>query len=258
MSERQGFTIVELLIVIVVIAILAAIGIISYHGITKRAQNASVESDVREMDIAQKQYILKNGNQALPTNPDGSVNDTLVFANNPGNTIIVKLKSNSDEYCVYGYNPASKYATLAQALVVSSESTDCPELVDEDDPEEEILNPANTYSTVAIIGERLELFKQAHGSYPHTEELKDIALTLKPNSPNANQQQLYCRNDIKAIYLQIDKKTKIVYVYETATASVSERTDLPHKLNLSSICPIFDIPLDSAGYQSTGVKKPNI
>lgn len=39
-SKNQGFTIVELLIVVVVIAILAAITIVSYNGITNRA-NAS-------------------------------------------------------------------------------------------------------------------------------------------------------------------------------------------------------------------------
>jgi len=40
-NKNQGFTIVELLIVVVVIAILAAITIVSYNGITNRA-NASV------------------------------------------------------------------------------------------------------------------------------------------------------------------------------------------------------------------------
>ena len=40
----SGFTIVELLIVIVVIAILAAISIIAYNGIQERAQSASIIS----------------------------------------------------------------------------------------------------------------------------------------------------------------------------------------------------------------------
>lgn len=40
MHKRHGFTIVELLIVIVVIAILAAITIVAYNGIQTRAENA--------------------------------------------------------------------------------------------------------------------------------------------------------------------------------------------------------------------------
>ena len=43
--KRRGFTIVELLIVIVVIAILAAISIVAYNGIQQRAQVSRRESD---------------------------------------------------------------------------------------------------------------------------------------------------------------------------------------------------------------------
>ena len=44
-TKLQGFTIVELLIVIVVIAILAAIAIAAYSGITNRAYDTAVRSD---------------------------------------------------------------------------------------------------------------------------------------------------------------------------------------------------------------------
>lgn len=47
-SRDSGFTIVELLIVIVVIAILAAIVIISYNGIVNRAHETSLKSDLRQ------------------------------------------------------------------------------------------------------------------------------------------------------------------------------------------------------------------
>lgn len=45
--SRKGFTIVELLIAVVVIATLAAITIVSYNGITKQARQAVVSNDAR-------------------------------------------------------------------------------------------------------------------------------------------------------------------------------------------------------------------
>lgn len=44
---NQGFTIVELLIVVVVIAILAAVTIVAYNGIRDRADRAALEADVK-------------------------------------------------------------------------------------------------------------------------------------------------------------------------------------------------------------------
>jgi len=46
-ASQRGFTIVELLIVIVVIAILAAITIIAYNGIQRQAAESSMKSDLR-------------------------------------------------------------------------------------------------------------------------------------------------------------------------------------------------------------------
>lgn len=44
--RRQGFTIVELLIVVVVIAVLAAVALVSYNGITNQAKEAAIKSDI--------------------------------------------------------------------------------------------------------------------------------------------------------------------------------------------------------------------
>jgi prepilin-type N-terminal cleavage/methylation domain-containing protein len=51
-KKQTGFTIVELLIVIVVIGILAAITIIAYNGIQDRAQRAKISSDLRNIENA--------------------------------------------------------------------------------------------------------------------------------------------------------------------------------------------------------------
>lgn len=47
-NSNTGFTIVELLVVIVVIGILAAITIVAYTGISKQAVISSLQSDLGE------------------------------------------------------------------------------------------------------------------------------------------------------------------------------------------------------------------
>ena len=51
-ATRSGFTIVELLIVIVVIAILAAITIVAYNGIQEQSRTARAQSDLRNLTQA--------------------------------------------------------------------------------------------------------------------------------------------------------------------------------------------------------------
>ena len=60
-SKQTGFTIVELLIVIVVIAILAAITIVAYNGIQNRATAAKEISDIQSIDKAIQLYYIDNG-----------------------------------------------------------------------------------------------------------------------------------------------------------------------------------------------------
>lgn len=55
-TKQKGFTIVELLIVIVVIGILAAIVIVAFNGIQNRANDASVQTDLKNIGKALENY----------------------------------------------------------------------------------------------------------------------------------------------------------------------------------------------------------
>lgn len=59
--RRSGFTIVELLIVIVVIGILAAITIVAYNGIQSRAKDSQATSAVNQIKKGLELYKLDNG-----------------------------------------------------------------------------------------------------------------------------------------------------------------------------------------------------
>lgn len=66
-TKSQGFTIVELLIVVVVIAILAAITIVSYNGITNRANQSAAKALAATVQKKAELYNSEIGHYPLLT-----------------------------------------------------------------------------------------------------------------------------------------------------------------------------------------------
>ena len=105
-----GFTIVELLIVIVVIAILAAITIVSFNGIQSRAYDTSVKSDLTALTKKMELYSAENGRYPDPT---FATLETFGFKAN-GNAYLTN--PGSDRNLIYCTNSArSTYALLAKS-----------------------------------------------------------------------------------------------------------------------------------------------
>ena len=67
---NSGFTIVELLIVIVIIAILAAISIVAYNGIQNRANNTTIETDMTNTAKKIELFKIDKSNYPLPSELD--------------------------------------------------------------------------------------------------------------------------------------------------------------------------------------------
>ncbi|HRQ07320.1 MAG TPA: prepilin-type N-terminal cleavage/methylation domain-containing protein, partial [Candidatus Saccharibacteria bacterium] len=120
----RGFTIVELLIVIVIIGILATVTAIVYSGIQANARDTSVLSDLDTMDGLQTSYSLKNGGNAKPYYSGNGPDTELDFA--PSGDNVIDVVVNGDDYCIRGYNTkSSSYKTLSTEAIKESSSGVC-------------------------------------------------------------------------------------------------------------------------------------
>lgn len=77
LSFSRGFTVVELLIVVVVISILATIMLVSYGNIQDRANNASSESTASTLSRKIQNYATAKG--AYPTTTNGVITTDLAM-----------------------------------------------------------------------------------------------------------------------------------------------------------------------------------
>jgi prepilin-type N-terminal cleavage/methylation domain-containing protein len=74
--NTRGFTIIELLIVIVVIGILAAISIVAYNGVQSRAKNAQYKSDIATIVKKVELYPAAHGGGLYPLSSAGNDEST--------------------------------------------------------------------------------------------------------------------------------------------------------------------------------------
>ena len=129
-TYQRGFTIVELLVVIVVIGILAAITIVSYTGISQRATIASLQSDLSaasnllKLDqVTDGQYPtsldLANNGKGVPHSPDTTYTSYIYNNTSSQQTFCITANKSNTDYKITNNSSAVAGACQTSGIVTS-------------------------------------------------------------------------------------------------------------------------------------------
>ncbi len=122
-KNKQGFTIVELLIVVVVIAILAAITIVAYNGITQRTKASSLQTTVSQLAKRLESLKVSSSTEQYP------VSLATAAITQPSN-VTYSASPSAKAFCVVAVDGnLSYYATQTQLQPVEGSCTTVDGLV---------------------------------------------------------------------------------------------------------------------------------
>ncbi len=121
-SPSQGFTVVELIVVIVIVGLLVTIGVVSYGALQRDAADRAIQSDLKAVAGLQARYALKNNGVPKPWF-SGDVDEDIDFTPTNGNVIDVVVAG--DEYCIRGYNPRANKNSITNPMTEGSTKSSC-------------------------------------------------------------------------------------------------------------------------------------
>jgi type IV pilus assembly protein PilA len=101
-STEEGFTLIELMIVVVIIGVLAAIAIPIFAEQQKSANDAALKSDMKTVSLAQSTYMAKSPSSS-GTNDRAEMQKLVPNLSLSDQTVVATWVQSSKGYCVVGY-----------------------------------------------------------------------------------------------------------------------------------------------------------
>ena len=154
-NKNLGFTIVELLVVIVIIGILAAIALVSYTGITLKATAATLQSDLKNASTVLEMDKVTNG--TYPASKEAA-NSGRGLQPSPDTELTYTYISDTDDYSLVADKGETSY------FITSPGKT----------PTVGTIIDATLIIDIEIASDQLKDDKATNGTYPATKEIADF------------------------------------------------------------------------------------
>ncbi|MEI6850907.1 MAG: prepilin-type N-terminal cleavage/methylation domain-containing protein [Candidatus Saccharibacteria bacterium] len=145
-NHIYGFTIVEMIVVIVIIGILVSVSVVGYNGVQAKARDTSVLSDLDVMDVLQTDFGKKNGVSGKEYYSGSEPDIALDFTPSEGNVIDVVI--NDVDYCIRGYNPGGTKNSINNSYIKESSEGACSDI----SPSALAIGTTSLDSIASIIG----------------------------------------------------------------------------------------------------------
>jgi len=116
MKSKVGLTLIELLMVIVIVGVLAAIAVPMYSGYMQRARRADAKTALEQVRAAQEMWRAEKGSYAIDDGGGTAVTKLRTTMGAPNTTI--------SNYYTWDFTVKTATAFTAQATAIGSQASD--------------------------------------------------------------------------------------------------------------------------------------